>query len=376
MIDVAVIGGGLAGCAAAITLAQQGWQVALIEAKIYPHHKVCGEFLSPECALLFEALAFPFQALCPIPIRTARITAPNGTAWTGTFDAPAWGLSRYTLDLALVQHARACGVQMYEGCHVSQVRGSLTSGFRVELRSRTTSERLKARVVIGAHGKRSSLDRTLKRAFIQQDQPFIALKNHFRGAPLHDHIDLYTFEGGYCGMSEVEGGLANVCLLVRQPIFQRAGNDIPKFIAWMQQQNPRLGAWLQAAEPVHERWLSISQIPFAPKPLIERDILMTGDAAGLIAPLAGNGMAMALFGGRLAAQWADPFLHQRIDADHLRVGYASAWSRQFKSRLRWGKLLQALMLRPAAITGGLKLAQVLPQVGRAMMKYTRQEGLS
>jgi len=375
-MDVAVIGGGLAGCAAAITLAQQGRQVALIEAKTYPHHKVCGEFLSPECAVLFEALGFPFPSLQPIAIRTAHITAPNGTSWTARFPEPAWGISRYALDAALADHARRCGVMVYEGVSVHEMQGNLDDGFTLDLRSRLGTSQLQARAVIGAHGKRSTLDRALERDFLNTPQPYIGLKNHFRGARLHDHIHLYAFAGGYCGMSEVEGGLVNVCLLVRQELFQQAGGDIPRFIAWMKRQNPRLGAWLDHAEPVYEKWLSISQIAFSRKPLIEQDVLMTGDAAGLIAPLAGNGMAMALCGGRLAAQWADRFLAGEISAAALKAGYPQTWQRQFSTRLRLGSFLQTLMLRPSLITAGLRLAKAIPPVGSAMLTYTRQKGLA
>ena len=65
LFDVAVIGGGVAGCAAAIQLAQKNLRVVLCEAKSYPHHKVCGEFLSPECTRLLDSLGLTTAMIGP-----------------------------------------------------------------------------------------------------------------------------------------------------------------------------------------------------------------------------------------------------------------------------------------------------------------------
>src|SRR5690348_10440783 len=98
--DVAVIGGGVAGCAAAIHLARQGQRVVLCEAKSYPHHKVCGEFLSPECASMLNKLGLTeaIQAVKPSSIHTVAIITPDGTCWETELPGTALGISRYTLD--------------------------------------------------------------------------------------------------------------------------------------------------------------------------------------------------------------------------------------------------------------------------------------
>src|SRR5512147_165160 len=97
--DAAVVGGGPAGISAAITLAQRGVRVVLFEAKSYPHHKVCGEFLSPECLYLLNELGAKetVQALGPISIETARFTEPGGTTWETRLPGTAWSISRALL---------------------------------------------------------------------------------------------------------------------------------------------------------------------------------------------------------------------------------------------------------------------------------------
>ena len=184
--DVAIIGGGPAGCSAAITLAGRGLRVVLIEAKRYPHHKVCGEFLSPECHQLLGDLGVMamLMALHPVPIKVACISAPDGTAWETRFPQPGLGISRSALDATLATRARDLGVEVREATTVTDVRGSLHEGFLIETRTGNGRAQIPARTAIAAYGKRGTLDRVLKRRFMDRPQPFVAFKTHIRGPSL------------------------------------------------------------------------------------------------------------------------------------------------------------------------------------------------
>lgn len=371
MFDAAVIGGGLAGCSAAIALARQGRRVLLLEAGTYPRPKVCGEFLSPETAALFAQLGFSERllALNPVAIRSVTIASSGGAAWHGRFPAPALGISRYALDHALAVHAASLGVQVCEGAKVTKIDGDLAQGFTISTQHGETYE---AKAVIAAYGKRSVLDRVLQRP---SHGPYIGLKQHFDGPPLADHIDLYVFDGGYCGMSQVEDGTTNVCLLARQDQFQAVsggGSDaVPRFIAWVGEQNPALGRWLSQAAPVYADWLSIAQVSVAAKTPLEGDLLLAGDCAGMIAPLAGDGMAMAVQAGILAANAVGRFLSHLQDAETMKRGYAEAWHRTFAGRLRLGHALQNIMLRPRLIGPGLRVMNRIPPLGDWLVRQTR-----
>jgi flavin-dependent dehydrogenase len=376
--------------------------VVLLEARAYPHDKLCGEFLSPECAGLLDDLGVTpvLRALAPVSIDTVCLTAPGGAAWESRLPGTAWGLTRQALDQSLAQRARAVGVEVRTSVSVTGIDGRLAQGFTLRVVGARPShgadagdQAVRARTVIAAHGKRGALDRSLGRRFLHQPQPFLALKAHFAGPPLPGRIELHGFPGGYCGMSEIEsssemqctseiGGsasttchAANVCLLVHDTIFRRAGAAGPErvtaFIRWMRAQNPRLDAWLARATPLDERWLSIAQVPFGPKRPVEAEVLMAGDAAGLIVPLAGDGIAMALRGGQLAAEHSARFLSGRCSAVSLMDGYARAWSREFNARLRLGRLLQIVMLRPRLLGLGLRLLSAAPALGRYVVARTR-----
>jgi menaquinone-9 beta-reductase len=368
--DVAIIGGGVAGCSAAIHLARRGVNAVLFESKTYPHHKVCGEFLSPECGDLLNDLGVMPDVLVhrPPALDTIRFVTPGGVEWTTRLEEDALGLSRYALDDLLMRQARDLGVEVHEHTTVQNIQKTNGKPFLLDVHTHSgDSDCVEAQVVIAAHGKRSRVDTALNRSFLRRSQPFVGLKAHFRGPHTGTRIDLFTFPGGYCGMSAVEGGVVNVCLLVQQDVFHRAGG-VNEFVAWMASQNPLLGEWLAQAEMLYPRWLSISQVTFAPKNPVEGGLLMAGDSAALIAPLAGNGMAMALRSGEMAARYAAELLSgtQTLDA------YAHEWRAAFGERLRLAGFLQAVLLRPALLEPGLRLLNTIPALGSYFVHHTRE----
>lgn len=376
-VDVAIIGGGLAGCAAGLGLAR-GWpglRVVLLEQKRYPSDKLCGEFLSPECGAIFERLGVgeAVRALTPAVFHHVRVTSPDGTVWEAPLPGEALGVSRLALDGLLFEAAARSGVEAWSGARVSGIAGGLREGFEIECRRGGGVESIRARAAIGAHGKRSSVDRMLARPFLRRRQPFLALKAHFDGPAPDGWVELHGFPGGYCGINRVEGGAVNVCLLVHERGFREAGGAPREFVDWMRARNERLDAFFARARSL-QPWMAIAGVPFDAKPAVEGDVLMAGDSAGLISPLAGNGQAMALQAGEMAARLLGPCLSGcgAAWAQGLPRHYARAWRLRFGYRMALGRRLQDLMLNPRGLDLGVRVLNALPGLGRYVVTRTRE----
>src|SRR5437870_11364227 len=110
---VEIIGGGPAGCAAALSAIHQGAAVRMFETSAFPRHKVCGEFLSPEVAEILGELGVLREFEAQKPARLSRVAlhfGPRTKTWT--LREPAWGLSRYAVDVLLLRRALAEGTAL------------------------------------------------------------------------------------------------------------------------------------------------------------------------------------------------------------------------------------------------------------------------
>ena len=96
------------------------------------------------------------------------------------------------------------------------------------------------------------------------------------------------------------------------------------------------------AEMLYNKPLTISQISFDKKEQVKDHVLMLGDSAGLIAPLCGNGMSMALFSSKIAVDLIQQCLVGTITRAQLENSYAHEWKQAFGRRLLAGRVIQSL----------------------------------
>ncbi|GGE99840.1 NAD(P)/FAD-dependent oxidoreductase [Hymenobacter cavernae] len=366
-MDVLIIGGGLGGLTAALDLAGRGYQVAVVERKTYPFHKVCGEYVSNEVLPYLRRLGAEPAALQPAKLTRFLLSSPAGRTLTTPLDLGGFGVSRYTLDHYLYQLATARGVAFYQAGTVTDVTfDSAADQHQVQL---ADGRQLTARVVLGAYGKRANLDRQLQRAFFQQRSPYLGVKYHLRLDHPRDVIALHNFADGYAGISSIEDDKLCFCYLTtRQNL--KAHGTIPEMEREVLARNPLLSRIFKEAEFLYPQPEVINEISFAPKSCVENHILLCGDAAGLITPLCGNGMAMAIHGAQLAAAGVDKFLAGKLDRAALEANYRHDWQVHFGARLRVGRLVQRLFGHPIlseAAVGGLRH---WPAAVRAIMQRT------
>lgn len=335
--QILIIGGGLAGLTSAIHLSKLGFSVLVIEKNSYPKHKVCGEYISNEVLPYFKWLDFDIESLKPTHITDLHFSSESGKMIKSKLPLGGFGISRYTLDFALYKKALSQNCRIIQE-QVNEVRFK-DDFFEVILSDGTI---LKANVILGSFGKRSNLDVQMKRSFLNKKSPWLAVKSHYKGKFADDVVGLHNFKGGYCGVSKVEDDVINICYLTDFKSFKKFKN-IDDFQENVVQRNPNLKKVLQNSEIVFDKTLTISQICFDEKQSVENHILMIGDTAGLIHPLCGNGMAMAIHSAKLASEQVVDFLNQKISRKDMEKNYSKNWDKNFKRRLHFGRFLGKIL---------------------------------
>lgn len=360
---VIIIGGGLAGLTAGIHLSKAGIPVAIIEKNDFPKHKVCGEYISNEVLPYFESLGIDVGSLHPTSISKTTISTVSGKQVSARLPLGGFGVSRYALDNLLYEKAKANGCKIL----METVTDVVFSGTHFKI---TTNESVyTADVVIGAYGKRANLDQKLERNFIRQKSPWLAVKAHYSGNFPDDLVALHNFRGGYCGVSKVEDNTINVCYLADFESFKKH-KDIDEYQQNVLSQNPNLKAIFDKSEPAFKP-ITISQISFEEKLPVENHILMVGDSAGLIHPLCGNGMAMAIHSAKIASELIIEYLSGEIHSRKaLERQYTVKWNEQFRRRMQTGRWLAALMQKEKTANFTMRLLTVFPFLLPIIIKQT------
>lgn len=335
--EIVIIGGGLAGLTSAIHLTKMGRKVVVVEKNSYPKHKVCGEYISNEILPYFDWLGIDIEALQPTKITQLQFSSESGRSISAKLPLGGFGVSRYTLDYALYLKALSQNCEILED-QVNEVI-FIEDFFEVHLLS---GKILTAKAALAGFGKRSNIDVKLNRSFLQKKSPWLAVKSHYKGNFSADVVGLHNFKGGYCGVSKIENNIINICYIVNFKSFKKYKN-IAEFQQKIVCQNPHLKNILEKSTPVFEKPLSISQICFDKKENVENHILMMGDTAGLIHPLCGNGMAMAVHSAKIASEETLKFLKGKTSRDEMEKNYAANWNKNFKKRLKYGRILGSIL---------------------------------
>ncbi len=335
--DVIIVGGGLGGLVSSIQLAKRQYNVLVVEKYAYPFNKVCGEYVSNEVRPFLEKIGLDLTLLGATNINRFQLTSIKGKSLETDLQMGGFGLSRYTLDNELFKIAQSLGVTFLLNTFVDDIQ-KINETFFVET---NTNQIFETKVVIGSYGKRGKLDKSLFRQFSVQKQAFIGVKYHIKYDFPKNLIALHNFSGGYCGISAIEDDKYCLCYLSDRQNVKQSGGIHEMELEFMCQ-NPFLFDIFQNAEFLFERPLVINEIIFTPKSAVHKNILMVGDTAGLITPLAGNGMSIAIRAAIIACSLVDEFLRKKIKREELEGNYTDEWNQNFKNRLWRGRQLQKL----------------------------------
>lgn len=343
--DLIVVGAGPAGCAAAITAVRAGQDVVMIDRATFPRDKTCGDGLTTEALRVLESLGLPGEALAgSAKVHDVMLVTPTGRIVE--LPLPRDGeyarvMARLDLDAALVAHARSLGVTIIEGCELTGLAGT-ADGVNATAADGTAYF---APYAIAADGNYSSARRLLTPDAAPVLGEWSAFRQYFCG--VNDDRLWVIFERdllpGYAWVFPLPDGRANVGLAMpRAPgmtgkVFARRWREL------LDQPSLRsvLGPSAQPEGP-HRAWPIPSHLD--PERLVVDRVMFAGDAAGVVDPMTGEGIAQALISGGLAADATCGADNPMAVAARYRKAVECALGRD----LRFAARLQRVLAHPTA----------------------------
>jgi flavin-dependent dehydrogenase len=374
--DIAIIGGGPAGSTAALYLARKGFRTCVVEKRIFPRETLCGEFLSREVVQIIENLQLSreFQSLLPNPITTFRFCPEDARAIASDLKFMAYGLKRGSFDTMLLAQAHLAGAIVYQPMTVEQVH-KIENGYTLFLSGAEGKIQVRSRYVACAYGKSNQLDKILQRNIPERRSQLIGVKFHIHkrylpSMPEHE-IHIYAGHKMYCGVNVVNDDTITLCFLEDHS----AADAQPR---------ARIKELLKAnhhfAELVSTDFIEmLSSFPiygttgiyFGTKHHVVDGMFMIGDAAHVIAPLAGDGIGMAMESAQLLASVMEEGRNKNLRADAMILMYSEQWRSSFRKRITIAKNIQRLLLsKPGKKASELALA-VFPSLLSYMIERTR-----
>lgn len=347
-VDVAVIGAGPAGSTLAALLASRGVKVALTDREAFPRDKLCGEFLSYDALPIVDLLGVD---LGDAPhVEHCRVVSRHATY---EFDLPhaARGVARMTLDELL---------------HRAAVREGATPVTETV----TSLKTIDAKVIAGAWGRWGRFDAQLGRGFVRdRAHRNFGFKRHYHG-PTTNVIELHSFRRGYLGVNSVDGGVVNICGLVHASRLTGHKGRWDAFVETIRAEEPALDAMYAKHAPAQEQFLSSEPVIFRARSAVEEGIFMVGDASGVIDPLTGNGMAMAMQSALLAAPLILRLLQSPGDRPRIENEYRERHRAMFAPRIRWSRAVARLLSNPALLDIAIRTVHTR-RPGELFLRRTR-----
>ena len=375
--DVIIIGGGPAGSTAALYLSKYGFNTCIIEKKKFPREILCGEFLSGEVSKTLNELNLFESFLSENPVKLSKFKFINekGTEISSEFDFPAYALKRSLFDNFLLKSAAANGVKVYQPAEAKNIKRD-GDKFLVQIKISDDKEIIiNSDYVIAAYGKQNILDKKLNRSFAGSKTELQAIKFHIPNNCINnfpsDEIRIYTGEGIYCGLNRVSDEETTLCLIEKRI----KGEDSPRDrIINLINSNKSFGKLFgkDFEKLLYELTIyGTGNIFFGKKTIVENGMFMAGDAAGVIAPLTGDGIGMAVQSAKLISSLMAEQKSRKYNRKELEDIYLSEWNKLFLNRLRIADFIQKLLFTKMMNNLSFTLVKNLPFVLPKLIRATR-----
>lgn len=368
--DIAIIGGGPAGSTLALYLARIGFQVCLVEKRIFPRETLCGEFLSREVIRILEDLQLTNEFLShkPNPITSFRFCPEDSQTISTNLKFTAYGLKRGAFDAMLLNQARCAGATVYQPMTASEIK-RIENGYSVFLTGAEGNVCVGCKFVVCAYGKSNALDKTLGRHTANSKTGMVGVKYHipqkyFRTLPDHE-IRIYSGHNMYCGVSNVNDATVTLCFLKERS----ASDSHPREqVASLRETNRHFYELISAdiiemlpSFPIY----GTSDVYFGTKKLVFNGMFMIGDAAQVIAPLAGDGIGIAMENAHMLASLLDEHRKNNWSAQNLENMYTERWRSSFHKRLITARRIQKVLFSEQ----GKKISGVVLSMFPSLLHY-------
>ncbi len=375
--EILIIGGGPAGSTTALYLSQLGLDITLIEKKIFPRETLCGEFLSKEVTDVLKELNIfkDFISLNPNKLNSFRAVDCSGIQLKTDLNFDAYSMKRSVFDFLLLEKAKERKINVIQPADViSTAKGNSEFISEIEDGSGQIIQ-IKSKMVIAAYGKQNILDKKMLRRFVNKRSNLNGVKFHLPLSLLQesfpDEIRIYTNEGLYCGMNRVSDSDMTVCFLENRkeskiPSRERL-IDVIKSNDYFQK--------VFSDESIHyiktANIYGTGNIYFGKKELVENGIIMIGDAAHVISPLAGDGIGMAMESAKLLYEIMSQHKLDAANYEKIYISYKKKFEKVFNKRLTIAKIIQGIILNKNYSKLAIGIVGKYPSLLPYLVKFTR-----
>jgi flavin-dependent dehydrogenase len=200
---------------------------------------------------------------------------------------------------------------------------------------------------------------------------WVGVKAHFREKAISTppSVDLYFFDGGYCGVQPITGSqnsagtAVNACAMVRAD----TATDLHEVLKLHPALRERSKAWELLMDPV-----TTSPLVFHPPEPRQNGMLQTGDAATFVDPFIGDGISLALRSGDLAGTCLVPFFHGECSLDAATADYTHLYQNRLAPVFRASSRLRNLLRWPGMVRKPvLSILEKTPSITRRLVTMTR-----
>ncbi|HVA06020.1 MAG TPA: geranylgeranyl reductase family protein [Acidimicrobiales bacterium] len=392
--DVLVVGGGPAGSSCGYWLAENGWDVVVVERKRFPREKTCGDGLTPRSVRQLDDMGLG-GALAGSHrydgLRACAFGKVLEMRWPDHPSFPSYGyvITRKDLDQIVAERAEKAGAQVLQGCEALEPMyasdgpslgpagtGSLPrlEGARVTDTATGSAREIRARYVVVADGSNSRFGRALGSA---RDKGFpmgMALRGYYKSERHDDpyiesHLDLRDQSGavvpGYGWIFPLGDGRVNVGVGLLTVTGRWKGLNTSNLMDAFVASAPR--SWgLSPASSCGPPTGGKLPMGLAVRPTAGPNALVIGDAAGAINPFNGEGIAYGYETGRLAASCLSNALAGTRDS--LASDYEERLSDFYGNYYRVGRAFVKLISNPQVLHGCMAAGMAVPPLMNTLLR--------